>query len=281
MQPLVTTLILASALLHALWNAMLKRQRDPEGAAIAIVAVATALALAAVPFTPRPWFADGDGLTFALLAGLGEAGYFATLALALRQAPLNVAYTISRGGSLAAVWPVSALWLGERVTSLSASGAITVGAGLLLVGLGRSGRASARGVFWAILCALFIAGYHLAYKRALATGAQPAAVFAAALALTLPLNFARLGRGSTTRVGTSLRASPLVLLGAGVICAASFLVFLFALASGGAGAVMTLRNTSVVFALLLSWVIGERPDTPQFVGALAVAAGAVLLGWPG
>jgi drug/metabolite transporter (DMT)-like permease len=67
---------------------------------------------------------------------------------------------------------------------------------------------------------------------------------------------------------------------AGVLCTVSFLVFLSALARGGAGAAVTLRNTSVVFALLLAWALGERPGRRQITGTVAVALGAVLLGWP-
>ena len=45
----------------------------------------------------------------------------------------------------------------------------------------------------------------------------------------------------------------------GLLAAASFLIFLFALQRAGAGAVFTLRNTSIVFAQLFSWALGERP----------------------
>jgi drug/metabolite transporter (DMT)-like permease len=72
-----------------------------------------------------------------------------------------------------------------------------------------------------------------------------------------------------------------MVMGAGVLCAASFLLFLVALARGGAGAAVTLRNTSVLFALLLAWMMGERPGRWQVAGILGVAAGAMILGWPG
>jgi drug/metabolite transporter (DMT)-like permease len=280
MQPAVAALIVGSAFLHALWNALLKRQRDPEGAAIVILAVAVLLAVATLPLASGPAFPSRSGLGWALAAGVCEGGYFVTLALAFRGAPLGVVYTIARGGALAAVWPISALWLGEAVTARSAAGAATLAAGLVLVGLDRGGRASPRGVLWAVLCAAFIAGYLLCYKCALATGAAPAGVFTASLAVALPVNVARLGRSAADRSLAALRASPLALAAAGVLCSASFLVFLAALARGGVGAAATLRNTSVLFALLLAWAIGERPGRPQVLGTVGVALGAVLIGWP-
>jgi drug/metabolite transporter (DMT)-like permease len=281
MEPLLVALIVGSALLHAAWNAALKLQRDPEGASTAILAVAAvtsgvaALALGGAPFPAR------EGVAWALAAGLCESGYLATLALAFRDAPLGVVYSIARGVAVVAIWPVSVLWLGEAVSLRSAAGAAVLTSGLVLVGLDRGKHTALRGVLWAVACALFIAGYHLSFKRALSTGAAPAGAFTVALVVALPVSAARLGRGWRSRSAAALRASPLVVAGAGVLCAASFLLFLVALSRGGAGAAVTLRNTSVLFALLLSWMMGERPGRWQVAGILGVAAGAMVLGWPG
>ncbi len=63
----------------------------------------------------------------------------------------------------------------------------------------------------------------------------------------------------------------------GLLCGSSFLVLIEALAGGGAGFVLTLRNTSVLFATGLAWVIGERPAIPHALGAGLVAAGAIAM----
>jgi drug/metabolite transporter (DMT)-like permease len=44
--------------------------------------------------------------------------------------------------------------------------------------------------------------------------------------------------------------------------------------------VITLRNTSIAFALVLAMLQGERPGRRQVSGAVLVMGGAVLLGWP-
>jgi len=54
-------------------------------------------------------------------------------------------------------------------------------------------------------------------------------------------------------------------------------MFLYCLERGGAGAMVTLRNSSVLFAQLFSWWLGERPTMPRVSGAGAIAAGAILL----
>ena len=60
---------------------------------------------------------------------------------------------------------------------------------------------------------------------------------------------------ATVRRWFSQRAALL----SGAICSASFTIVLIALQSAGAGAVITLRNASVVFALGCAYAIGERP----------------------
>jgi uncharacterized membrane protein len=63
----------------------------------------------------------------------------------------------------------------------------------------------------------------------------------------------------------------------GLMCGGSFLILMEALARGGAGYVLTLRNTSVLFAVAMAWWIGERPRRAEVAGAALVAAGATLL----
>ena len=63
----------------------------------------------------------------------------------------------------------------------------------------------------------------------------------------------------------------------GVVCGGSFLILMEALARGGSGYVLTLRNTSVLFAAALAFLIGERPRHSEMVGAALVAAGATLM----
>jgi uncharacterized membrane protein len=66
-------------------------------------------------------------------------------------------------------------------------------------------------------------------------------------------------------------------LAMGAVCGSSFLVFMEALDAGGAGFVLTLRNTSVLFATGFAFAIGERPRRPQIIGAVLVAAGAAVM----
>lgn len=273
--PAGTMALLASALLHAGWNALLKRERAPETAVLGVQSVALATAALAAAVIPGPALPGPASLAWSAGAGLFEGAYFVTLAAALGQASYGAVYALARGSALVVVWPAAALLLGEPVTPRGAAGAGVVGLGIVLVARGGDLRATGRGLAWALACGGAIAGYHLCYGRALALGGAPAPVFAVALAVALPL----VAWSARRRAGASApwpRPGARQIL-AGLLCTASFLLFLVGLARSGAGPAMTLRNTSVIFAQGLAALMGEAVPRRQLLGAALVAVGAALL----
>lgn len=279
MLPFSLFLVLGSALLHAFWNALLKRAQDRESASAGILTVALALTAGAVPFLPGPVFPDRPALLWGLAAGVWEAGYFLALVGALERAPLGWSYTWMRGGAVLLVWPLSVLLLGEPMGPFSALCVAAVCLGLLFMGLVANPGQGAGALLWAAAAGLCIAGFTLCYKVALGHGAHPVALFATSMAVSLPIQLAVRSRRRGLRAALTLPGQPVLVLVAGALCTLSFLMYLQALAFEGAGAVATLRNSSVVFALVFSWALGENPSPRQWLGAALVAAGAAGLAW--
>ena len=279
-----TLLVIASAALHAAWNALLKRHPSPRLAGALILIIASLAASVPAVLAPEVAFPSRASFVWTLAAGLGEAAYFVTLARALDAAPLGVAYTITRGGSIVLVWPLSVLFFHERAGTWAILGVVAVVLGLALTGFapaprkeGAEGGARA-GVAWAAVCAVFIALVYIFYKQALTLGSSRTALFAVSLLVAAPLNVLALGRGAPQRLVAAMKATPGTLLVAGLVCTASFLLFLGALHDSGAGRVLTLRNTSVVFAHAFAWLGGVSAPRPVLVGGVLVVLGAVLLG---
>ncbi|MDR3671403.1 MAG: EamA family transporter [Holophaga sp.] len=272
-------LVLSSACLHALWNALLKRARDMQTASVGILAVSVLITATAMPWIKGPIFPGRAALLWALGAGLGEGCYFVTLSRALRSAPLGWSYAWMRGVGMLLVWPVSILAMGEAFHLLSAVAVAVVCLGLAVMGLGSSRGRGFGAFFWAGTTGVFIAGYTLCYKCSLAGGAHPVGLYGVAMLVALPVQVAIITRGQGLKAALLPSQWGLV-LAAGVLCAGSFLFYLEALAMEGAGIMATLRNTSIVFAVLFSRLIGERPGSRQWAGAALITAGAVGLAWP-
>ncbi|HEY3592804.1 MAG TPA: hypothetical protein VGL13_02980, partial [Polyangiaceae bacterium] len=238
-------LLVASAALHAAWNALLKREPDKLVSVLAVLAVSFATATLVSAATTGLHLPLAS-LGWAAAAGAAEGGYFVALAVALSRASYGVAYTVSRGGAMLLVWVASSLWLGERVDAWTLSGVGLLFAGLVLANnTSRVGSSSADAnanaspakerlgaSYWA---ALFIAGYHLCYGRALALGATPAPLFAGALFVALPIVAVVPRRDRVRAAWRALVARPWPIGSAGVLATASFIMFLAGLSRSGAG----------------------------------------------
>jgi drug/metabolite transporter (DMT)-like permease len=279
-------LVLVSAFFHALWNALLRVEPDKDRGLVGAIVVASLFAsiIAGVRWAlGEPPFATTASLGWTLLAGAFEAVYFATLARALEAGPLGAVYTISRGGAVLVVWPMSIALFHEVVTATSASGSALVLAGLVLCGVGAHGvrgTGDKSGVWWAVACAISIAGYHLSYKAALMTGAASSASFAVSLSLSAIISLARVATPDGRKaLGALVRRRWHRIALMGIVCGGSFLILMEALARGGSGYVLTLRNTSVLFAAGFAFFIGEKPAHAEIAGAALVAGGAVLMAW--
>lgn len=286
-------LLVASAALHAGWNALLKREPDKLAAVVAVLAVADLVALVFSVLLGSVRL-PAASLGWAFAAGCSEGGYFVALAYALSRASYGLAYTVSRGGAMFLVWIVSFAWLHERVDSWILSGVALLSMGLALANsAGKASRQTPASsedggrvpeklqrLGASYVAALFIAGYHLAYGRALAVGAEPAPLFAFALLVALPVVVVSLGRGRARAAWQALAVRPIPIATSGFLATASFVMFLYGLARSGAGVGITIRNTSIIFAQALAWRMGERMSARQLLGAGLVASGAVLVGLP-
>ena len=104
MPPLAFTLALAAAFLHAFWNLLLARARDPESAtAVALIAAIVVFA----PVTALRFDAEWAVWPFIVVTSLLQLLYFALLATAYRKAELSFVYPVARGTAPAIVLVVS------------------------------------------------------------------------------------------------------------------------------------------------------------------------------
>jgi drug/metabolite transporter (DMT)-like permease len=271
--------LIASALLHAAWNALVKREREPQVAVIGVLASAVVCSGVVALLMPGAGLPGRATVLWGVGAGALQAVYFVSLGEALSRATYGAVYAVARGGALLLVWPAAALVLREPFTPRSAAGAALVGAGVVFVALAGRERASRGGIAFAAVCAASIAGYHLCFERAMALGGSPAPLFALAFAVALGPVWVQARVAGRVAAGLDRRAV-LRLFVAGALTTASFLLFLVGLAHSGAGVALTLRNTSVVFAQLLAAVLGEAVPRRQLAGSVLVVLGAALVAAP-
>jgi drug/metabolite transporter (DMT)-like permease len=266
-------LALAAAFVHAAWNLLIARARDPEAA------TAVALVVAVVAFAPvlaLRWELESEAWPYIAASSALELVYFALLGAAYRRADLSVVYPLARGLAPVLVLVVGVGALGAETTALQALGVCLVGLGILLVrGLRRP--AGSAGVLFGLAIACSIAAYTLVDDE----GIQFAnAVTYLELTLIAPAIGYALGVG-WLKGGSALRAevAPATVV-AGLGMWVAYGLVLAALARAEAAPVAAVRETSIVIATLgAALFLHERVGPMRLAGAALVAVGAALLGF--
>jgi drug/metabolite transporter (DMT)-like permease len=263
-------LALASAVVHALWNVLLARARDPR-AATAVALVVAELVFA--PVTWATWDVDSSVWPFVVASSALQLAYFTVLVSAYRVAPLSVVYPIARGTAPVLVLVVGVVALGHGTSVGQVLGVCLVAAGVLLV---RGTRPTdGRGATLGLSIACIIAAYTLVDKDGLhhaeaipylaLTMIAPSVLYASAVAR---------GRGAAA-LRAELHPATVV---AGIATFGAYALVLLALQRAAAAPVAAVRETSVVLtALLARRVLQESVGWERLAGAASVAAGIALL----
>lgn len=275
MTPTAVAFALTAAILHASWNALVKKSADALLSILGIVVISGAVSALWLPFATVPSSRQG-GLI--LLSVAMHVGYDVLLTVAYRLSDLSVAYPVARGlaAVLAAVGGV--VILGDRLDLSLSVGVGLASLGLLVIVMQRI---SFRAVSVAAAAAVLLAGFTLvdsALARELESSLDLVAflfpLHAAALAV---FAVAVRGRATVLAFFRHNRAQTLIGGSAGL---ASYLAVLAALQRGAVGPVLAVRESSVAFAVLIAVVVlRERPSRTTLVGVATLTAAAALIAW--
>jgi drug/metabolite transporter (DMT)-like permease len=271
--------ILAAALLHAMWNALIRRDPDRTAAATAMAAGGVIVGLVMAPLLPAM---DAAAIPFVLGSSFFHIAYYTLIARAYRHADLSVAYPIMRGLAPVIVTVIGLLFLHELVGPLQFVGILVVAAGIVALGLDgwRSGKTA--GVAAALLNALVIAGYTLVDGLGSRVGGEPLTYTAWILVsgglLTVAFNAVHRRRTILGEIRTRWHTG---LIG-GMMGFVSYAVALWAMTTAPIGAVAAVRESSVLFAAALGALfLGERFGPARWASAVLVLAGLVMVRFGG
>lgn len=286
------SLVLVSALLHAVWSASIKSSRNPLGfnllqlAPPLVAACALPIWISPTAIPPEVWgIVAGTGIFHGL--------YFYWIARAFETGELSVVYPIARAAP--AFLPLVAVpLLGETISLRGGLGIAVVVAGMWAVqseGLASARSAphgASRGVGFALLTLVASIGYSICDKAAMArlgvapwdAPIPPAAVYYVLLSASgalvfAPLALRRVSLGALRDLArTEMRAACF----AAAISFISYGLILQALRTAPVSYVVAVRQTSILFAIAIAalrW--GERLTRLRMLGALATMIGVALV----
>lgn len=270
----IAGLVLLAAALHASWNALLKGGGDGFWS-MTVMGIATSLGCAvAAIFLPVPLPASW---IFIAASALLHVGYNAFLIRAYRSGEFGSAYPIARGSSPLLVTLGAALAAGEQPAATGIIGILLVSGGIISLAF-RGRRLPEAGIFYALGTGVFIAAYSVTDGLGARVSGNASAytiwmcLLWGVTALPLYLFLRRDGK-----LWRGARSTGLAALG-GIISVLAYGIVIFAMAHAPMGLVSALRETSVLFAVLLGRIaFGERLTIRRLVSALIIVAGVILL----
>ncbi|UTW08548.1 DMT family transporter [Pseudomonas benzenivorans] len=274
METSVFLAVMAAAALHACWNALLKIGLDRFLTACLIQIAAGAVALCTLPFVAFP---QASAWPWIALSALLHIGYNSFLARAYQHGDLGQVYPISRGSSPLIVALLSVTLLGDHLPAGQWLGLLALVTGIWLMAL-RGGhlatRFNAPMLSSALLTACFIAGYTLSdavgarnNQNALSYSMWLFSVSGLVMAVVLA---ASRGPRVFLRLGPHWKGG---LIG-GALSLAAYSIVIWAMTQAPVALVSALRESSVLFALL----IGSLWLKESLAPIRLLACGLILIG---
>ena len=271
--------VLLAALLHASWNAMLHGNRDRflsmTWMSIAIAAISTLVVL----FVPWPARAAWPYIG---ASGLVHIVYNVTLVRSYRRNDLAQAYPVARGSSPLLVTLGAALFAHEAIGPLHALGIAMISGGIIAIAL-QGQHVSRAGVLAALTTGATIAVYTVIDGIGVRLSGGQALAYTAWMFLfywLMPMLF--VATRGIAALWTPVKTVPIAIgssLFGGLVSIAAYGIVIWALQSGAMGAVSALRETSVVFAVLIGrGFLRETVSGKRWLACVIVAGGAVCLG---
>jgi len=274
--PIVLSLVLAAALLHASWNALVKAGGDPFVRLAVVNAVgglcaAPMLFLVALP-APASW-------PYLVGSVVVHHAYYLALGYGYRFGDLSHVYPIARGVAPPLVAFAAWAFAGESLGLLGLLAILVISGGIVSLAFADDGRLVAiRPLALGLATGITIAAYTLfdglgarASGDVLAYIAWLFAIDAVPFSVIIALRYRR-------RLGPALAACWRPAAFGGALSVIAYGLVIWAMSLTPLAAVSALRETSVIIAALIGTRLLREPfGTRRVLAASLIAAGVVLL----
>jgi drug/metabolite transporter (DMT)-like permease len=268
--------VLGAAFLHALWNALIKLGTSKVGGMVILSIVEVPIGLTVIAFVPP---IDPAAIPWVIAAGCTHFAYKFFLTYAYDRGDLSRVYPIARGAAPMVVALVGAVFLADAVSGQEYLAISVLAAGILLMARGVFSSGEDRRLLpFALGSAMATATYTLIDGMGARVSGAPAAYVAwvfVADGIFFTLGMVAL-RGWDV-IPRNWQAWRMGAVASGASYGA-YAVSIWAMTLAPIAVVAALRETSILFAVLIGWLVfGEKMGGEKAVAALVIVAGVMLM----
>ena len=269
--------VIAAAVLHASWNALVKSSADKLLNMAAVVLGHLPLAVLALLFVPAPARESWPYIGFGIVL---HTFYQLFLIRAYRIGDFTQVYPIARGSAPLLVAVASILFLGVTLQPLEIMSILTIGIGILSMSLVRQsdGQRNTRAAGLALATGGFLASYSVVDGLGARLAGTSLGFFAWLSVGNAALFLLFAARKSPNLVARIAQQAKRTFFVAGSASFVAFSIIIWAFTQAPIALVTALRETSIVFALLIGvFLLKERMDLRKVLSTMMTLLGAALL----
>ena len=277
MDLIVFLAVLAGAAMHAGWNALVKTGLDRTTSIFLLALIQGLICLLLAPLFAIP---SALSWPFIAVSALLHSGYKIFLIRAYEHGDFSQVYPLARGSAPLIVAIAGIFLLSENLTAMKLAAVCAIALGVMLMSSKRgSGEAMSRkALFFALGTALFTASYTLVDGVGAQLSGTPSGftmwMFIGDGILMTIFAFATRGRG----LFASVRGNLLSGTAAGVLSLGSYWIAIWAFTLAPIALVAALRETSVLFAMLIAvFLLGEKASAQRWLASMLILAGIILM----
>jgi drug/metabolite transporter (DMT)-like permease len=273
----VFLMVLGAALVHASWNALVKADGNRLYLIKLMSSTQVGVSLCLMPFVSAP---ATDCWPFLLASSVLNTGYMLMLNWAYQSGDLSLVYPFARGVAPLFVALVTVMALGENLTYANQAAVVIIGLGITSLALTQrpTSLVDLRPLVFAIATGAFIAGYTVVdgLGARLAGSAHAYMVWLSLVTSIVITACAHwLQRGQRVPLGRSTLNGGIA---AGLLSYASAWIVIWALTLAPIALVSALRETGVVFAVVIGvLILKERLSLSRLTSIAVTLIGTTVL----
>jgi len=276
MDLIVFLAVLAGAAMHAGWNALVKTGLDRTASIFLLALIQGAISLALLPLFAMP---SALSWPWIVVSAFLHSGYKIFLIRAYEHGDMSQVYPLARGSAPLIVAVAGIFLLQENLTAMKFAAVCVIGLGVMLMSskLGSGEAMPKKALLFALGTALFTASYTLvdgigAQLSGTASGFTLWMFVGDGVLMTI---YALTVRGRDLRA--AVRGNLLSGTAAGALSLGSYWIAIWAFTLAPIALVAALRETSVLFAMLIAvFFLGEKASPQRWAAAALILAGIVL-----
>ena len=277
MEQNVFLLVIFAAILHSIWNGMVKSYKDKVISVSAIVFGHVPMAILLILFLPLP---NLDSVPYIILSAIIHQGYQYNLISAYKFGDLTKVYPIARGTGPIIATIISIIFLGLVITKFQTLSIILICFGIIILGIfNKSSIKNNKAVTYSLATGFFIGVYSLTDGYGARISQSPLSFLGWSFVLNAMIfPFVLRYMGYSNVFNHVMKEAKTIFWVGGTLSYIVYGIVVWSFTQAPIPLIAALRESSIVFSILIGFFfLKERITFIKVISILTIFAGVVFL----